>query len=204
MERKIAVPEEFPNPKSKPNGWKTEGDFKIKLMESFREEPKDREAKKDNSSHSLKINLKEEINLREIGAVPIVVSLSGKPNLKAVINWMRKHMETYTETHDGFFVKFIDADNDNRGYKVEVCGKDENGEKINWKNYKISPYIFDKIDNIEKDSAKELIKPLGGKNAEELKHDKINRYFDRNHRQKNISKNIMENFENWNSPEDKQ
>ena len=33
---------------------------------------------------------------------------SVQEDVKSVINWMRKHMETYPETRNGFLIRFID------------------------------------------------------------------------------------------------
>jgi len=69
-----------------------------------------------------------------------IVFLSWNKNFKAVTNWMRRHMDAYPETQDGFLVKFID--NRYAWYKVEKCGENEWGEIIGGKNYKILPFRF--------------------------------------------------------------
>lgn len=198
MKRKIVIPEEYPAIKSKPEKVDGKTDPGFELMKSFTKESKwEKDKNKKNKSH-----YKPKINFKEKESPIIILSLSGKRNFKAVTNWMRKHMETYPETHDGFFVKFIDTDNDNKWYKVEICGEDEKGEKINWINYRISPYIFDIIDDISKDTGKELVEIInGGKNEEA---DKINRYFDRKNKEKELSKRIVEILKKWDKPKDKQ
>ena len=195
MDRKIVIPEEFPDIKSKPKEIEKKKDWEFELVKLLTNEPEDEKGEKK------ELNYMPKINFNEKESSIIILSLSWKKNFKAVTNWMRKHMETYPETHDGFFVKFIDTDNDNKWYKVEVCGEDEKGEKINWINYKILPYIFDVTDDIVKDTGKKIIETVRvGKNTE---IDKINRYFDRRNEEKQISKRIAETFKSWDNMKDK-
>ena len=70
----------------------------------------------------------------------IKVSLSWKKNLKAVVNWMREHMEAFPETRGGFDVEFIDGE-EGRWYKVKPCVTGEKSdETINWIDYMIKSY----------------------------------------------------------------
>ena len=89
----------------------------------------------------------------------ITVSLSWKRNLKLVTNWMRKHMEAYPETVDGFFVKFID-DNQATWYLVLPCDDNEKWEMINWVNYEILPYVFEsnseKVNGVTETTKREM------------------------------------------------
>lgn len=95
------------------------------------------------------------------GKLPdITVSLSWKRNLKLVTNWMRKHMEAYPETVNGFFVRFIDDESE--WYLVLPCDDNEKWEKINWVNYKILPYIFEsdfeKVNGVTGITKREMLK----------------------------------------------
>lgn len=95
------------------------------------------------------------------GKLPdITVSLSWKKNLKLVTNWMRKHMEAYPETFDGFFVRFID-DDQAEWYLVLPCDDNEKWERINWVNYEILPYIFEsdswKINGMTETTKREML-----------------------------------------------
>lgn len=110
--------------------------------------------------------------VKELEKYPIV-SLQWERNFKNTINWMRKHMETYEETHEGFLVEFID-EKQNNWYEVVPCSEGENGdEKIGWKSYKLLPFtlenenekvsseevgdIFRKIKNITEKEVREII-----------------------------------------------
>jgi len=88
-------------------------------------------------------NYKIKIRTNEMEKKEITVFLSWKRDEKSVINWMRKHMETYPEIRDGFLVRFID-DNSLKWYEVIPCDKDEDWEKIGWTNYKIISYTYEK------------------------------------------------------------
>jgi len=69
--------------------------------------------------------------------------LSWKKNFKAVTNRMRKYMEVYPETCNGFFVQFVE-DSNNEWYDVRLCNSDEEGEEFNWIKYKVLTYKFEK------------------------------------------------------------
>ena len=69
-------------------------------------------------------NYKIKIRTNEMEKKEITVFLSWKRDEKSVINWMRKHMETYPEIRDGFLVRFID-DNSLKWYEVISCDKDD-------------------------------------------------------------------------------
>ena len=88
-------------------------------------------------------NYKIKIRTNEMEKKEITVFLSWKRDEKSVINWMRKHMETYPEIRDGFLVRFID-DNSLKWYEVIPCDKDEDWEKVGWRNYKIISYTHEK------------------------------------------------------------
>ena len=89
-----------------------------------------------------KENYKIKIKTNEKEKKEITVFLSWERNEKSVINWMRKHMETYPETRNGFLIRFID-DNGFKWYEVIPCDKNEEWEKIGWRNYKIIPYTYE-------------------------------------------------------------
>lgn len=161
MKKNVAIPKEFPNPNSRPDKWRKQV-FKIEMMKILNGKSEENEDKWTEPNYLYKKNFKE------MKSAAVVVSLSGEKNYKAVTNWMRKHMETYPETRDGFFVRFVDMLNDNKWYKVEVCGENEKGEKINWINYKITPYIFDVVDSIKKDSEKEIMESFTGEKVNNL------------------------------------
>lgn len=81
-------------------------------------------------------NVDYSVNIEEMSK-KIIVSLSWKKNFKAVVSWMRKHMQAFPETHNGFDVEFID-DEKGRWYKVKLCANGEKvDERINGVSYKI-------------------------------------------------------------------
>ena len=141
MGMKIAIPE-VPNKLE-------EGDVEIKrkgeeteveLMKNFKTEV--------DEGDNLVFKVAEGVKLH-------TVSLSWEQNFKLVTNWMRKHMAAYPELRSWFFVKFIDGD-ENVWYKVEPCGENEKGEKINWVNYKIILYDFGEGNEEDKNNMKKV------------------------------------------------
>lgn len=77
----------------------------------------------------------------DMGKEVVIVSLSWEKNYKAVINWMRIHLEAYPETVGGFFVDFIDWWRE--WYVVVPCKSREEWEVIGGVNYQILPYTFE-------------------------------------------------------------
>ena len=137
MQREIKIPQERPNPnkidkekeKKKKLGNKN---YEIMKVLNGSEEEKEKESER-------KYLPRIDANIEE-KTTTIVVSLWWKKSYKAVTNWMRKHMEAYSITHNGFIVRFID-DDERKGYKVEPCSDRIKGEKINWVNYKITQIV---------------------------------------------------------------
>ena len=126
-------PEECPDPNKIPeNGEKKTWKKILETLKHFWPENKD-----DKDEYV------PDIAIAEIVEDKPIVSLSWEKNFKAVINRMRKHMETYPEIHEGFYVKFI-GDKNKVYYEVVPCDENEKWEKINWRNYKIVEYKFDK------------------------------------------------------------
>ncbi len=87
-------------------------------------------------------NIKKNFNVAKMDE-RVKVSLSWKKDFKAVVNWMRNHMEAFPETHKGFVVDFID-DKGHRWYRVKLCKEDEIGDvNINWFDYVIKENPLD-------------------------------------------------------------
>lgn len=135
MYKPVVIPEEIPGEREKSDSPKKEK-ITVTTMEKLWESLSTEEKDKNNLEPELRFAVK-------MSKDKPVVSLSWKKNYKAVTNWMRKHMEAYPETSEGFLVKFID-DEENEWYKVELCDENERGEEINWKNYKILKCVFEK------------------------------------------------------------
>ena len=94
---------------------------------------------------------------------PITVNLSWECHIKAVTNWMTKHMLSYPETEWWFEVRFGDLD---YWFKVMPCEKKTKGAiKIGGFYYKVYPYDFAEGKNIKKSSRKELYTKMMNKCA---------------------------------------
>lgn len=134
MQREIKIPRERPDLTETEEKKKEELEStKFKIMKVLNGSEKEKEKESER-----KYLPRIDANIEE-KTTTIVVSLWWKKSYKAVTNWMRKHMEAYSITHNGFIVRFID--DERKGYKVEPCSDRIKGEKINWVNYKITQIV---------------------------------------------------------------
>ena len=158
----VVIPEEIPGKKEKSDSPKKE-EITIVTMEKLWDSLLAEEEDKKNLEPKFRVDVKIEDK-------PLVL-LSWKKNYKAVTNWMRKHMEAYPETSEGFLVKFVD-DEKNEWYKVKLCNENESGEEINWKKYKILQCVFGEGKNsvIEDERARSWMK----KNHDSVEKEYLN------------------------------